>query len=314
MKLKATFVLLAVMLIVAVGYLIRQQDNSKQGVASYPRARANHDTKRLKIPPSPLLVSITNPTIHWEGRLQSVNQLPNELDAGTTTYLFDYLSAKPAEESPEHWYVVCNEIMQTLRKRELPAGYYTRRLITIVESATDDPVIRDYAVQHLSQWIAGVDPEARETDPALAAAAFEAMCGQAKAPVNGQLTLVGTTLNALVDGMMHGDEAVGAKRESLQKIALKVAATADGSVANFNRATALQAAAQLDSPGLPELCRNLVTQPEVAADLRLGSVAALGLVGNASDLPLLQSFAANPSFQFAASAAIRRIQSRTVSH
>jgi hypothetical protein len=312
MKTKATILSLAVIVIVAVGYLVWPQKATEMSPFDQAHLSAGHEM-RPKIPLSPLLVGIASPSIHWEERIKSVNQLPDHLDSGTVGYLFDYLSNKPAEDSLENWHIVCNEIMQTLRKRELQPGQYTRKLIVLIETSTEDPVIRDYAVQHLSQWIAGVDPEAKESDPLLISKAFDAMCDQASAASNGNLTLVGTTLNALVDAMNHGVEAILSKRENLQKIALKLAASEDGSIVNYNRSTALQAAALLNAPGLPELCRDLATRQNVAPDIRLGSVAALGLSGNAADLPLLETFSNGSPFKFAADAAIRRIQGRSSS-
>jgi hypothetical protein len=299
--------------IVAVGYFIWPMPVAGPSLGRSSSAPRTQDSKQRVRPASPLLASITSHAIHWEERLHAVNQLPVVLDTATRQGLLDYLTIKSTEEPAKDWYVVANEIMQTLRQRELPVGFYSRELTALIKSSTVDPVIRDYAVQHLSQWISGVVPAAREVDSARVAVAFDAMCGQAAAAENGQLTLVGTTLNALTDALLHGEGAILSKRPHLQKIALKIATTADGSVSTFNRASALQAAAQLDTPELPAICRQFVHQADMVPDLRLGSVAALGLVGSAEDLPLLESFALDSPLHYAAAAAIKRIQDRFAS-
>ena len=313
MTLKRAFVPAAVILMAAAGYSMWLQKTSKSQNDKSSHPKSVHDSRRPRLPESPLLRSITQPSIYWEERIQSVNLLPNHLDAEITLSLFDYLTEKPDDESLQTWYLICNEIIQTLRKRELPTGQYTRRLTALVESAAADPVIRDYATQHLSQWISGIDQDAMETDPILVESAFDAMSHQAEAVENGQLSIVGTTLNALVDALLNGQGVILAKRERLQKIAVDVASIDDGSVATFSRAAALQAAARLDAPELPGLCRNMINNPDTAPDVRLGSVAALGLVGITEDIPLLQSFAPDSPFHYAAAAAIQRLQDKSAS-
>jgi hypothetical protein len=313
MKLTKAIVSVAVISVMAVSYVTWSQRVSKPPQHYSSHSQVGQASKHREVAKSLVLESITNPDIHWEERVHAVNQLPVNLDAATRKGLVDYLTNKPNKEPLKDWYVVANEVMQTLRQHELPPGFYTREMTILIESPTADPVLRDYAVQHLSQWISGVVPAARETDAVLVTAAFDAMCGQAVAAENGQLTLVGTTLNALADALLRGEGTILAKRSHLQKIALKLATTADTSVSTFNRACALQAAARLDTPELPDVCRQLVHHSDVAPDLRLGSVAALGLVGNAGDLALLQSFAVDSPFHYAAAAAIQRIQDRVAS-
>lgn len=313
MKLSAAIIPVAAFVVVVVGY--GAWSGSRLGLDEQPlvHSRVDHRLRQREHPKSEILERILNPTIHWEERVHAVAELPRYLDTSTRTSLFDYLTNKPEGEPQNNWYLVANEIMQTLRERELPAGFYTGHLVALIESGTADAVIRDYAVQHLSQWVSGIVPTAKETDPAQVSAAFSAMCCQAAAVENGHLTLVGTTLNALADLLVHSESSISAKREDFQKIAIKIASTADGSVSAFNRASALQAAARLDAPELPELCRQLVHRPDLAPDLRLGSVAALGLVGNAADVALLQSFTPDSQFHYAASAAIQHIQDRASS-
>jgi hypothetical protein len=313
MKLAPVMVSVAVISMTMVGYFLWPQKVADPVLGHFSHSPADHDARRREPAPSPLLLGITSPAIHWEERLHAVNQLPALLDTSTRKGLFDYLTNKPTDESLKDWYLVANEIMQTLRQRELPAGFYTHELTALIQCPTADPVLRDYAVQHLSQWISGIVPTARETDPLQVAVAFDAMSGQAAATENGQLTLVGTTLNALTDALLHGEGAILAKRPDLQKIALKVATTADASVSTFNRASALQAAAQLNTPELPAVCRQFAQRSDIAPDLRLGSVAALGLIGSVEDLPLLQSFALDSPLHYAAAAAIKRIEDRLAS-
>ena len=314
MKLLKVIVPVALVLGAVISYNTWNGSRSGREQDLQSHSRVDPRLKLREHPKSQILERLINPAIHWEERVHAVGQLPEHLDAATRTGLVEYLTNQPAGESQKDWYLVANEIMQTLRQRELPAGFYTEHLVALIESSTVDAVIRDYAVQHLSQWISGIVPAARETDPVQISGAFAAMCRQAAAVENGHLTLVGTTLNALADLLVHRQGPMVAQREEFLGMALKIAATADGSVLPFNRASALQAAARLDAPELPQLCRQLVHHPDLTPDLRLGSVAALGLVGDAGDVVLLQSFAPDSQFHYAATAAIQRIQDRASSH
>lgn len=256
---------------------------------------------------------ITDPGLHWEERIKAVRALPGKLGDDSAERLYAYLEQPPAT-GEEHWYLVCNEIMEVLRKRNLTPGIYTRKHLDLIQSAKSDPMIRDYAAQHLAQWISGNDPNARETNSELAASAFDAMREEAARPANGQLTLAGTTLNGLCDTVLTGSEAMKAKQNEVGSLAVKMAETNDGSVSNANRATALQVAARLKVSGLPQACRRMAADKQEAIDVRLSSIAALGLVGSEQDVALLESMHSEEAFKFAAAAAIQRLTGQSATH
>lgn len=247
---------------------------------------------------------------HWEERVKAVRDLPPRLDAATVEGLFAFLQGPPAAARNE-WYLVCNEIMEVLRKRELAPGIYTSNNLALIQSPAADPVIRDYAVQHLVQWISGIDPGACEQDPARAAAAFETLCVEAKNPANGDLTLAGTTLNGLADAVINGNAVMRQQRTAVGRLAMEILDSPNVSVSNVNRATAIQVAARLEVAELPERCRSLARDPQVAGDLRLSAIAALGLVGGEDDRAFLQSFVSDETFKFAAAAAVERVEQRS---
>jgi hypothetical protein len=248
--------------------------------------------------------------LHWEERVKAVRELPLELAPATVEDLFAFLQSPPSAARNE-WYMVCNEIMEVLRKRDLAPGIYTSNHLALIQSPTADPVIRDYAAQHLVQWISGIDPGASEQDPARAAAAFEALCVEAGNPANGHLTLAGTTLNGLADAVINGNSVMRRERAAVGRLAMEILDSPNVSVSNVNRATAIQVAARLNVTELPERCRSLARDPQVAVDLRLSSIAALGLVGGEDDRALLQSFVSDETFKFAAAAAVERVEQRS---
>lgn len=250
---------------------------------------------------------IEDPGLHWEQRIQAVRALPGKLGDASVDRLFEFLKQPPAS-GQENWYLVCNEIMEVMRKRNLAPGLYTRKHLELIQSANSDPMIRDYAAQHLAQWISGIDPQAREVDAQVAKDAFTSLCEEAGKPTNAQLTLTGTTLNALTDAVLNGGEAMRDRKEEVARLALDVLQNRHAEASAVNRATALQAAARLNAPGLNEICRQLAADSTAPADVRLSSIAALGQVGSAEDIAFLRAYTQDPAFKFAASAAVTRLE------
>jgi hypothetical protein len=254
---------------------------------------------------SPSMAHIRNADVHWEERIKAVRELKAPLSPNTLEALYGFLSHKPDFDEGD-WYLVCNEIMEVLRKQNLSAELYTDKHLALIQDPAVDPIIRDYAAQHLAQWISGIQPDAAEGDAEKASSAFWAMSAVAADPSNGQLTLVGTTLNALADAVLHGREAMQGKRHALGKLALQIL-DAPVTIATFNRATAIQVAALLEVPELPARCRKMAQDVHASTDLRLSSIAALGLNGSSEDRALLNSFSAHEDFKYAAAAALARV-------
>lgn len=255
---------------------------------------------------------IEDPGLHWEQRVQAVRALPGKLGEASVDRLFEFLKQPPAV-GQENWYLVCNEIMEVMRKRNLAPGIYTRKHLELIQSASSDPMIRDYAAQHLAQWISGIDAQAREADGETAKGAFTSLCEEAAKPANAQLTLTGTTLNALTDAVLNGNEAMRGRKDEVARVALDVLQNRHAEASAVNRATALQAAARLDAPGLNEICRQLAADTTAPVDVRLSSIAALGQVGGPEDLSLLRTYAKDETFKFAAAAAVTRLEQASAS-
>jgi len=310
MKNWLTIVTFVLLLTFGVVWVVSHGEDQSSSEAGPSKAT---EIKRPRLAPNvrflPQIEAICDPSLHWEERVRAVRELPDKLDKPTTDRLFAFLQEPPAT-GEEKWYLVCNEIMEVLRKRNLVPDVYTKNLLTLIQSSTADPTIRDYAAQHLAQWVSGIDPSACEKDPRQAAAAFEAMCREASNPANGQLTLAGTTLNALADAVTHGGPTVQQERAAVGRLALRMVDSPAGVFSNVNRSTALQVAARLQMPEVPQRSRMLALDTNTPADVRLSAIAALGLVGDAEDRALLYSFVSDEAFKFAAAAAVERVDQR----
>ncbi len=58
---------------------------------------------------------------------------------------------------------------------------------------------------------------------------------------------------------------------------------------------------------MSDLCRNLITDEGIPADVRLSAIAALGMTGSRSDQDLLKTAAKDYRFKYAANAALQKI-------
>lgn len=268
---------------------------SKSGIASTPPSA-----------PAPQWKSAKESRLPWLERIDAVRTLPDTLDAAALAELIAFLHETPTGPKGD-WHVVCNEIMEVLRKRNLAPGSYSQLMLELAQDRKAEDVIRDYAAQALAYWITGLDPDhGRETDPVIAQRAFDGLLQEARHPDNAQLTLSGTTLRMLTDVVIDGGPAMQARRADLVAVALEFA---DGRLpaAVVNRASAIQVAARLGAPEIPQLCRKLLANETTAPDLRLSAIAALGQTGTRQDVTLLQTLSKNYHLKYAADAAITRL-------
>ncbi len=311
MQRKYVFITIAILVLIcaAIAWKTRQSNMlTDRGNDEAGTAPAGAPAKRPSSVPTPGMSRIEDAGLHWEERIAAVKELPEELGSGTVKALFDILNDSSGQ-STRDWYVVCNEIMDLLRRRHLPPGSYSDAMVSLIASEKSDPIIRDYAVQHLAQWVSGIDADWKENEPEMIAMALDAMVLEAVDVENAEITLPGTTFNALADAVLNGNGEVRTKEREIGNAALEVAA--NPSFASFNRTSALQAASRLEAEGVAELCRTFLQDNTVSPDLRLSSVAALGLVGSNMDFSLLEKMRDDSQFKFAALAAIERLRSKS---
>ena len=253
----------------------------------------------------PIVEQIKSTREHWEKRLETIRSLPDRLDEAQAGQLFDFLRAAP-DSDRGGWYLAVNEVMEVMRKRSLAGDSYAREMLALLVDGGADPVVRDYAAQHLAQWVAGMDQAAgKEADEVLATECIQQMLRAALAPDSAKLTLAGTTLNALADGVINGRAFLREQRPAVADVAFDLAS---GDTASpINRASALQVMARLGHDGTRGLSRQWIESSTTPANLRLSAIAALGLVGMPEDRRILAPLADDARFAFAARAALERL-------
>jgi hypothetical protein len=168
-------------------------------------------------------------------------------------------------------------------------------------------MVRDYAIQHLAQWIApaGGDITPGEENPGQARLALDAIAAAAADPALAGSTVSGTALMALLDASSRLP-ATATTWDSLRPYLAEVI-TGQATAANHFRISAIQAVAlRGDITQLPAI-RDLATRDSTDPGLRLSSIAALGLYAAPADRPFLESLAIGTTkFRHAAQSALTR--------
>ncbi|MEM6820323.1 MAG: hypothetical protein AAF558_00080 [Verrucomicrobiota bacterium] len=275
-----------------------------------------------------LLLSISDDSKDWRERVEAVREvvaIPEINDPETLAQLYAILRRHP-EGRPDDWFVVANEIMEQFRLLGVDPETYTAELIRCAQDGEVPEVTRDYAIQHLTLWIASPDPDvAMEPDQEKRDETFHEILAMIQEEENLELDMVGTSLSALHFAMGSSEFAKPTEaREALESVVLRIAS---GNIvtSKTNRMTALQVGAEMNLPEISMICREVLTDERMSntteieidangftqSDLKLSAVAALGLVGSENDLPLLESIkGSEQALSYAASAAINRISQK----
>lgn len=227
------------------------------------------------------------------------------------------LGSKPEKIADFHWHWLVNDTLDLLLHQRQPLPETTEVMVALFEEPGRDPVLRDYAVQHMVDWLEPVSlSEPYERDPAKRAALLEAMLKAASMPME---SLSGTGLLALhtadqrraqsaAGREVFRDEPAPEARE-IDRIALGLSKAANVSIQA--RITAFQVAAQRGLTGALQEARQIAASPQQPTSLRLSAIAYLGAVGTGSDARLLQALpdAAEERIGKAVSPAVARLAS-----
>ncbi|MEI7910009.1 MAG: hypothetical protein WCK77_10265 [Verrucomicrobiota bacterium] len=223
---------------------------------------------------------------------------------------------RPAKESEGHWFVLANDLMSQLCRRDPDAGRFTRQFLAVMGDASRNPVLRDYAVQHLAAW---VDPRRQAprgaTVPAggiiaLRRSVITSMAKTAIDPTLASTTVPGTVLMALVNISRVDASVCSGAFETLRPWITK--ALADGSNLSMPvRVSIIHAAAAAAPANYLPAFRAIAYRREAAPALRLAAIAAIAANGDKSDLDPIRAIPADtPALAFAAKDATRVLSAR----
>jgi hypothetical protein len=191
-------------------------------------------------------------------------------------------------------YVLVNEIMKQLRQQQDHAPEFGEILAAIVRDKKIDPVIRDYAVQHLGEWCL-----VNELDADIEAVLHEALA-------ETRSSIAGTALIALAK---VDSEASLIPPASVDAAAIELAT--DSSANAGSRATAIAICGTRGLTNALPAARSSAQSQSMS--LQLSSLAYVGQYGETKDQDWLAEIATNEQDTVAASAktAMERIAIRS---
>ncbi len=261
------------------------------------------ESQRRSVLPSALL------TGDREDRIQAARSLPSQITPAALQEIEAFLTNPPPTDNRETWYLTLNEVMETLRKREVPPAGFPDLLSRLANTETTDPVVADYCIQHLilladSGLEKSTDTQQSSTTIDVdAAKIYHQVISAAQQPFWQKQTLPGTVLQSVAS---VGDRLPTEIRSELEALTSEII---EGrfEVSRITQASAIQAASLLGMAHLTPRVRQIATDQNQAADLRLVSVAALGALGSSEDLDSLNELASQSMFKYAAQEAIKKI-------
>jgi len=234
----------------------------------------------------------------YQPRIRAARQLRDQLSQEDLTALYWFLHRKVAEDglSAGKLNAVKSEVANTLLKqRETPKelGWH---LVAMWEDKGQDAMWRDYCVRFLGSWYphAGTWQEREAIKGALWDAAAE---------TDGPTA--GTALIALANNA----EQPGISTPKIKQEAVRLAG--DKGAAEAARITALQICAELECTEAASVARKLAKSAE-SVPLRASAIAAIGVVGEAIDVPTLVRFtrSRDARIKSAATAALKRLREK----
>ena len=221
------------------------------------------------------------------------------LTEGDVNSLYAYLTDRSGAARTEEWWYTLNEIMEQIRLQAIAPDRIVPTFLSILLDPNEAEVPRDYALQHLAQWITpnpkGLDL-AHEQDPERIREAIDGIIRVIPEPALGRSTIPGTGLTML-NLMQDAPFADQLLRPSLGHLGAWIKRTVLGQnpdASEILRGEAIQTVGDflLDEHAdyLRELAHDRLSSPY----LRLRAIAALGDLGHTADRAPLHQLAKSP--------------------
>jgi len=230
-------------------------------------------------------------------------------------------TTKPPHLTNADWHYLMNEVMDVLCHQTCPLPTWSDVLIAITRGKDNDPALRDYALQHLVDWVQPVGlGEPCEVDPVKRQAIITTLLDAAK-ETHEQYS--GTALQGLHLILLGRQRSEQQKEpaallpllltvEQLHPLAVNLAT--DGAAINTARMTAIQVCAQRGFNEILPTARCIAGDQKQPFILRLSAIAAIGQMGNAGDESLLKKLQEerNPRFFRALQTAFKKINEQAI--
>lgn len=232
------------------------------------------------------------------------NTTPDELE-----YILSQLHFTPDSSKEERWWVVFNEIIEQIRKKNIAPDRLRNELEGIIRDEKNHEVVRDYAVQHLALMLL---PDAQNKDHAFGQStvknSISLIMETAKDGSISHTSVPGTSIASLTHILPFVGKAISEPaREELDAIMDSFLQESSNATV-LTKLTAINCSALLrNDTVLPEI-RRIARDETADASMRLSSIAALGTYRSMEDHQYILSLANGESgYRYAAREALRKL-------
>lgn len=312
---KSRLMLAAAAILVAVVLAIVWQQRASEETTAENSSPPTTTSRTLTTPKSPSRAlekwkDLTNDQLTWQQRFNIARRIDTTASPEEIDHFYSLLDRQPTSGTEEAWWVTVNEIMEQLRKNGLGPERYTNALLTLIEDPAQHPVLRDYAIQHLTQWLVPATADESipsEQNPEKISQSLQSIAALIPTAAQDGSTVAGTALMALVDASSRLPETTTTPIWNSLETFFSETIAGETTVPPHTRISVVQAAAILSREAHLPAIRSLATSEETAPSLRLSSIAALGYYAHPQDQAYLQSLSTTPHrYQQAARTALKR--------
>lgn len=303
---KAALSLLILGMLAAIVWLVSLRHDGEAGAPGEevePRPLKLKNSKEQGRTPH-LVNNLIDPSKHLDEQIEAIRALPSDLTEGEFQALMDLLYDEvPRTMEGATWSTIQNEIMEVLRQRRFKISDYPTALAGILSDKEADPIMRDYAAQHLTLYLSErASTLSTETISRSLDSLITILSGSREA--SQQVT--GTTLMALCDLNQKEPDLLNEHRSQLSE-AVQHLLNFEHHATLSNRISAIQAAGRLQlEEALPQI-RQMAQSEDLKPTFKLSSIAALGYYADPTDQDFLAQLAQGQSrYRFAAQTALKK--------
>ena len=313
---------LTVLALVLLGWYYIPDPADSIEAADQPASPPDETKPPIQAPvPTPLsdrFAHLADPRNNPDQLVAELRQLDaRTLSEGDVNSLYAYLTDRSGAARTEAWWYTLNEIMEQIRLQAIAPERIAPTFLSILLDPNEAEVPRDYALQHLAQWITP-NPEgldlAHEQDPERIREAIDGIIRVIPEPALGHSTIPGTGLTML-NLMQDAPFADQLLQPALQHLGAWIKRTVLGQnpdASEILRGEAIQTVGDFLLDEHAPYLRELAHDPESSPDLRLRAISALGDLGHPADrAPLLQLANSPGLLRDAVISALGRLDQRT---
>jgi hypothetical protein len=255
---------------------------------------------------APLSVrAIVDIEVNVAQRLVRIHSLSKTLKKEELSALYNFLSETHEEDKDQRGHVIKNDLLDALCGQTQTPKDLGNLLGDLYHDQSQNVVIRDYAIQHVAALYERLD-DSSWAEPEIKTQRGELQNLLWQAVDETDSSIGGTALLALSRlSERHGE--IDEPRIETEALAM----AQDTSTGELSRMTAFQVCGRAHlQAAIPLLVDEAKSESDVS--LRISAIGSLGLVGQRSEVALLQNIVqeGNPRFKPSALLALKRVQSR----